>query len=70
MHINQVEFTIFDTETTGVDVFSAEMVGLSFCYEKGKAYYEKKLKEGKTKRHARKCLARQLVKIVFKLLND
>ena len=29
----------FDTETTGVDVFSAEMVGLSFCYEKGKAYY-------------------------------
>ncbi|MDD2284275.1 MAG: DNA polymerase I [Paludibacter sp.] len=29
----------FDTETTGVDVFTAEMVGLSFCYEKGKAYY-------------------------------
>lgn len=29
----------FDTETTGVDVFSADMVGLSFCYEKGKAYY-------------------------------
>lgn len=29
----------FDTETTGVDVFSAEMVGLSFCYEKGKAFY-------------------------------
>lgn len=29
----------FDTETTGVDVFSAELVGLSFCFEKGKAYY-------------------------------
>ncbi len=29
----------FDTETTGVDVFSADMVGLSFCYDKGKAYY-------------------------------
>ena len=38
--------------------------------EKGKAYYEKKLAEGKTKRHARKCLARQLVKIVFTLLNN
>ena len=29
----------FDTETTGVDVFTAELVGLSFCYEEGKAYY-------------------------------
>lgn len=36
--------------------------------QKGKAYFEKKLSEGKTKRHARKCLARQLVKIVFNLL--
>jgi len=38
--------------------------------EEGKAYYERKLKEGKTKRHARKCLARQLVRIVFNLLKD
>lgn len=38
--------------------------------EKGKTYYEKKLAEGKTKRHARKCLARQLVKIVFNILKD
>ncbi len=29
----------FDTETTGVDVFTAELVGLSFCYEAGKAFY-------------------------------
>lgn len=29
----------FDTETTGVDVFTAEMVGLSFCFKKGEAYY-------------------------------
>lgn len=29
----------FDTETTGVDVFSAEMVGMSFCYEAGQAFY-------------------------------
>ena len=38
--------------------------------EKGKAYYEKKLQEGKSPRHARKCLSRQLVNIVFKILND
>ena len=38
--------------------------------KEGKKYYEKKLAEGKTKRHARKCLARQLVKIVFNLLKD
>lgn len=38
--------------------------------EKGKAYFEKKCAEGKTKRHARKCLARQLVNIVWKILKD
>lgn len=35
-----------------------------------KKYYEKKISEGKTKRHARKCVARQLVKIICKLLKD
>lgn len=29
----------FDTETTDVDVFAAEMVGLSFCYKVGEAFY-------------------------------
>lgn len=29
----------FDTETTGVDVFTAEMVGLSFSYSEGEAFY-------------------------------
>ena len=29
----------FDTETTGVDVFTAEMVGMSFCFSKFEAYY-------------------------------
>ncbi|MDD3013737.1 MAG: hypothetical protein PHC34_08560 [Candidatus Gastranaerophilales bacterium] len=38
--------------------------------EEGKKYYEKKLAEGKSKRHARKCLARRLVNIVFKLMNN
>ncbi|TDS08458.1 DNA polymerase I [Sphingobacterium paludis] len=29
----------FDTETTSLDALSAEIVGLSFSFEKGKAYY-------------------------------
>jgi DNA polymerase-1 len=29
----------FDTETTGIDTLHAELVGMSFSYEKGKAFY-------------------------------
>lgn len=29
----------FDTETTGVNVFEADLVGLSFCFVEGEAYY-------------------------------
>ncbi|NQV51822.1 MAG: DNA polymerase I [Flavobacteriales bacterium] len=29
----------FDTETTGIDSITAELVGMSFCMEKGTAYY-------------------------------
>lgn len=29
----------FDTETTGVDVMMADLVGLSFCFQEGEAYY-------------------------------
>ncbi|MEO8534932.1 MAG: DNA polymerase, partial [Flavobacterium sp.] len=29
----------FDTETTGLDALHAELVGISFSYEKGKAFY-------------------------------
>ena len=29
----------FDTETTGLDALTAEMVGMSFSFERGKAYY-------------------------------
>jgi transposase len=36
--------------------------------EKGSEYFNKKLAEGKTKRHARKCLSRQLCNLVWKLL--
>lgn len=41
-------------------------------YDKiGAAYFEKKMNEGKSKRHARKCLARRLTDIIYKVLfND
>ena len=29
----------FDTETTGIDALNAELVGMSFSFEKGKAFY-------------------------------
>jgi len=29
----------FDTETTGIDTLNAELVGISFSYEKGKGFY-------------------------------
>ncbi len=29
----------FDTETTGIDALNSELVGISFSYEKGKAFY-------------------------------
>lgn len=29
----------FDTETTGIDPLTAELVGMSFCYQAGEAYY-------------------------------
>lgn len=36
--------------------------------EKGAEYFNKKLSEGKTKRHARKCLSRQLCNLIWKAL--
>jgi len=29
----------FDTETTGLDMFMSDLVGLSFCFKEGEAYY-------------------------------
>ena len=34
----QEEFC-FDTETTGLDPFSVELVGIAFCWQEGEAYY-------------------------------
>lgn len=38
--------------------------------ERGKIYYHKKISEGKTPRQARKCLSRQLVNSIFKILKN
>jgi DNA polymerase-1 len=37
--INSKKFVSFDTETTGTDSLSVELVGMSFAVEEGKAYY-------------------------------
>ncbi|MFT6506360.1 MAG: DNA polymerase-1 [Colwellia polaris] len=37
--LNKAELFAFDTETTSVDYMKAELVGLSFCIEVGKAAY-------------------------------
>ncbi len=33
-------------------------------------YYAKKRAEGKEHNHALRCLARQLIKVIFKMLNE
>ena len=37
--LSQQTIFCFDTETTGLDALTAEIVGLSFSFESGKAYY-------------------------------
>ncbi len=37
--LNKLTEVCFDTETTGIDANDAELVGLSFSYEAGEAYY-------------------------------
>ena len=41
----------FDTETTGLDVFHDDLVGMSFCFKEGEAYYVS-LPEDKTEAKA------------------
>ncbi|WP_291856070.1 DNA polymerase I [Marinilabilia sp.] len=55
------EFCI-DTETTGLDVWSNELVGLSFSFEKGEAYYVPVDKDRKK--------AEEMVKRFEKVLTD
>ncbi|MBT9175700.1 MAG: hypothetical protein DDT22_01384 [candidate division WS2 bacterium] len=35
-----------------------------------RAYYEKKRAEGKEYNHALRCLARQLIKVIFRMLKE
>lgn len=48
------------------------LYSISLCQSRfdkiGSEYYQKKLSEGKSKRHARKCLARQLCNLIWKVL--
>ena len=37
--LNTQKEVCFDTETTGIDVFTSQLVGMSFCWKKGEAYY-------------------------------
>jgi len=48
------------------------MVALSHLRwnERGKAYYQKKLKEGKTKKHAMRCLMQRVASIVYGMLKS
>ncbi|HBK84138.1 MAG TPA: DNA polymerase I, partial [Flavobacterium sp.] len=38
-NLNNQRQVCFDTETTGLDALNAELVGISFSWEKGKAFY-------------------------------
>ncbi|MFN8324369.1 MAG: DNA polymerase I [Flavobacteriaceae bacterium] len=38
-NLMQQSSVCFDTETTGIDALNAELVGISFAFEKGKAFY-------------------------------
>lgn len=37
--LQQQTFFVFDTETTGLDAFSSEVIGISFAWKAGEAYY-------------------------------
>ncbi len=48
-----------------------EIAGCTIRYvPESKVYYEKKRAEGKKHNHALRCLARQLIKVIFKLLKE
>lgn len=55
-------------------ICKATMIEIAGCTIKNvsesKAYYAKKLAEGKKHNHALRCLARQLIKVIFKMLKE
>ena len=52
----------------------AAMIGIAGCtiryVAESRAYYAKKRAEGKDHNHAGRCLARQLIKVIFKMLKE
>jgi len=55
-------------------VCKSTMINIAGCtiryVSESKAYYEKKRAEGKKHNHALRCLARQLIKVIFKMLKE
>lgn len=55
-------------------ICKATMIEIAGCTIKriseSRAYYAKKLAEGKKHNHALRCLARQLIKVIFKMLKE
>lgn len=48
-----------------------EIAGCTIRYvAESRAYYAKKRAEGKEHNHALRCLARQLIKVIFKMLKE
>ncbi len=55
-------------------ICKATMIGIAGCtiryVQESKNYYTKKRAEGKEHNHALRCLARQLIKVIFKMLTE
>ena len=55
-------------------ICKATMIGIAGCtiryIDESRRYYNKKRDEGKKHNHALRCLARQLIKVIFKMLTE
>ncbi|RMF58275.1 MAG: DNA polymerase I [Calditrichaeota bacterium] len=38
-HLSKVDFFVFDTETTGLNTFSSDIIGIAVCWKPEEAYY-------------------------------
>ena len=64
--------TNFRNNKRGNRILNSMLYSISLCQSRfdkiGSEYYQKKMNEGKSKRHARKCLARQICNLIWKIL--
>ena len=64
--------TNFRNNKRGNRILNSMLYSISLCQSRfdkiGSEYYQKKMNEGKSKRHARKCLARQICNLIEKIL--